>query len=269
MLSGSLDLFALADVLRFVARSGVTGAVNIHRPEDGGRILLFKGEVVGATIDGFEPRDTDGVVDAGLRLLDAAGGEFSLDVQPATGPIRSPVEEFLTAVGQRRAEWTKILDAVGSPDGPLVLSPSLPPGASEITLSPLEWRIVVLSDGRRSIRDIARELGESEFAAAKALLAMANAGMLGFEAGGAAGPGEAAFGEATPADRDQLPGGAAPEPPVEEPGSPPDAAEEAGGDPDPAALLRELVGDGPPPPRARRRGTPSTREEQRLRLRSR
>ena len=30
MLSGNLELFALADVLRFVARSGATGAVNIQ-----------------------------------------------------------------------------------------------------------------------------------------------------------------------------------------------------------------------------------------------
>src|SRR3989442_1636958 len=32
MLSGNLELFALADVLRFVARSGATGAVNVYRP---------------------------------------------------------------------------------------------------------------------------------------------------------------------------------------------------------------------------------------------
>ena len=79
MLSGNLELFALADVLRFVARSGATGAVNIYRPVEGGRILLSEGEVVGASVDTFEPSDADGVVESGLRLMEGGGGDFALE----------------------------------------------------------------------------------------------------------------------------------------------------------------------------------------------
>ncbi|MEX2554120.1 MAG: DUF4388 domain-containing protein, partial [Actinomycetota bacterium] len=62
MLSGNLELFALADVLRFVARSGATGAVNIYRQVDGGRVLLVDGHVAGAVVDDSAAEDPDGVV---------------------------------------------------------------------------------------------------------------------------------------------------------------------------------------------------------------
>src|SRR5438093_13784586 len=95
MLSGNLELFALADVLRFVARSGATGAVNIYRPSEGGRVLLSDGEVVGASVDAFEAADVDGAIEAGLRLLEGGGGDFALDIEPVEGPVRLTVEDFL------------------------------------------------------------------------------------------------------------------------------------------------------------------------------
>lgn len=268
MLSGNLELFALADVLRFVSRSGATGAVNVYRPSDGGRILLLDGEVVGASVDTFEATDHDGVVEAGLRLLDGGAGDFALDIEPVDGPVREPVEEFLSAIKRRRGEWRKIVAAVGSVDDPLRLDPHLPADVGEITLSPLEWQLAVMADGQRSLRDLASDLGTSPFAAAQALLAMANAGLLVL-------PGE------TPADADE-------DEPTSEPEHAPSAAQDAeleddaepeddepvsgivdqDEDLDPADLLRELGGRQSPPPRARRL-TAGAREEQRLRLRSR
>src|SRR3989449_5812997 len=155
MLSGNLELFALADVLRFVARSGATGAVNIYRPAEGGRILLSDGEVVGASVEAFEASDVDGIIEAGLRLLDGGGGDFALDIEDVEGPIRMPVEDFLKTIARRRAEWRKIVAAVGSLDEPLLIESQLPDGATEVTLSALEWQIAVASDGQRSIRDLA------------------------------------------------------------------------------------------------------------------
>ena len=161
MLSGNLELFALADVLRFVARSGATGAVNVYRPADGGRILLSEGVVVGASVDGFEAADSDGVVEAGLRLMDGGGGDFALDIESVEGPVSESVEDFLKTIARRRAEWRKIVAAVGSLDDPLVIEPQLPSGTTEITLSSIEWQIAVAADGHRSIRDLSHELGTS------------------------------------------------------------------------------------------------------------
>lgn len=256
MLSGNLELFPLADVLRFVARSGATGAVNIYRPADAGRILLVDGHIVGASVDGYEPGDSDGVVDTGVRLFDAPGGEFALDLESADGPARFPVEEYLTAVARRRAEWRKIVAAVGGLDEPLQLEAHVPPGTTEITLTPAEWQIAVLADGNRSLREIAHEIGQPEFASATALLAMANAGLLvvvGAGDAGVADEDDSAY-EESESSFDA----------VEEPNTPEDESDES--DVDPAELLRELGTQRAG--QTRRRSAPS-RDDQRLRLRSR
>lgn len=274
MLSGNLELFALEDVLRFVSRSGATGAVNIYRPSEGGRILLVDGEVVGASVDAFEAADHDDVVEAGLRLLDGGAGDFALDIETVDGPVREPVEEFLSAVKRRRGEWRKIVAAVGSVDDPLRLDAHLPADVTEITLSPLEWQLAVGADGQRSLRELSHDLGTSPFAAAQALLAMANAGLLVLPGAG-------------PVDMDDDQTEPEPEPEHVEPTAEEDAElddqdesedetedhEPVSGivdreDLDPEDLLRELGGRQSPPPRAPRL-TAAAREEQRLRLRSR
>jgi hypothetical protein len=270
MLSGNLELFSLADVLRFVARSGATGAVNIYRQADGGRLLLSEGEVVGASVDGFDATDGDGVVEAGLRLIDGGGGDFALDIEDVDGPVRSSVEDFLKTVARRRAEWAKIVSAVGSLDQPLLIDPLVPAGTSEIALSPLEWQIAVGSDGQRSIRDLSGELGTSDFTIATAVLAMSNAGLLGLH-----GTGELPDVEPVDEDPEEVDQVEASNEHVSDEDDDEDAHDPAAGfepvaetedDMDPAELLRELGQRDAP--RAKRL-TAASRQESRLRLRSR
>jgi len=269
MLSGNLELFALADVLRFVSRSGATGVVNIYRPADGGRILLVEGQVVGAVVDDLVATDADAVVDAGMRLIDGGAGDFALEIEPVEGPARQAVEEFLTAVGRRRAEWRKILSSVGSLDEPFELSGLVPSGTAEITLTPLEWMIAVHADGRRSLRDIAHEAGASDFSVATALLAMSNAGLVGLHGV------EPAADDEDDAVEDEEDGSYEEQDVVsyeEDAGE--DEEDDAGSpmpvrsddDLDPAELLREL-GEQRSAPRGRRMAP--ARPDQRLRLRSR
>lgn len=264
MLSGNLELFALADVLRFVARSGATGAVNIYRSADGGRILLADGQVVGAVVDNVVAPDADGVVDTVLRLMDGGGGDFALELEPASGPTKQAVEDFLKAVARRRSEWNKILGALGSLDGPLQVTAQVPGGTAEITLTGLEWHMAVLTDGRRSLREIATEAGASEFAAAQALLAMSNAGLLTLPGGPVSHVEHEDFDEDD--EQEEHEDSLAYE--DEEVAAEADDSDSSDEDVDPAELLRELGEQRPVRPRARRL-TPATREEQRIHLRSR
>jgi hypothetical protein len=147
---------------------------------------------------------------------------------------------------------------------------------AEITLTPLEWHIAVLSDGHRSLRDVAHEAGASEFAVATALLTMSNAGLLALPA--AADHAEDDVDEDDDADDDvEDDHGAFAQEEDSEEGDDfsygethegPAAAENGSDEElDPAELLREL-GERTTGPRGRRMAPP-TREEQRLRLRSR
>ncbi len=258
MLSGNLELFALTDVLKFVARSGATGAVNVYRDVDGGRILLVEGEVVGAVVEDFTASDADGVVDVAMRLIDGGGGDFALELEDVSGPTRQPLEDFLASIGRRRAEWRKILASVGSLESPLDVAAMVPPGSAEISLTPLEWHIAVLVDGHRSIREIAHETGTSEFATATALLAMSNAGLLALT--GASGGGFTGEAEQAEADVDSEDDEAAV---VSQ-----DESDSSDEDLDPAELLRELGEQRQGGPGARR-VAPTSRQDQRVRLRSR
>ncbi|MEX2555700.1 MAG: hypothetical protein WEB06_08710, partial [Actinomycetota bacterium] len=210
---------------------------------------------------------------AAMRLMDGGAGDFALEIEPVSGPISQSVEDFLKAVGRRRAEWRKILDAVGSLDGPLEMSALLPSGSAEITLTPLEWHIAILFDGRRSLREIAHEAGASEFAAATALLAMSNAGLLELQGSPTAGGGEPeSYDEdESPDEEEASDEGATGYEEDDEAGSPAagDGSDAAEDGLDPAELLRELGEQRPGRPRAARRMAPATRQEQRIHLRSR
>ncbi|MGH2726112.1 MAG: DUF4388 domain-containing protein [Actinomycetota bacterium] len=270
MLSGNLELFALTDVLKFVARSGATGAVNVYRDVDGGRILLVEGEVVGAVVEDLAASDADGVVDVAMRLMDGAGGDFALELEAVSGPTRQPVEDFLKSVGRRRAEWRKILASVGSMEEPLDASALVPAGSAEISLTPLEWHIAVLIDGNRSLRDIAHEAGTSEFATATAILAMSNAGLLALTGAGAGN----FDGDAEDEDDVEEDGvhrsfdEENDEPGVEPAPESKDESDAGDEDDDPAQLLRELGEQRQGGPRSRR-VAPASRQDQRVHLRSR
>src|SRR5206468_10135231 len=141
-------------------------------------------QVVGASVGTFEAQDADGVIEAGLRLIDGGAGDFALDVEDVDGPVSQSVEDFLASIKRRRGEWRKIVAAVGSVDDPMHVTPHVPAGVAEITLSPLEWQLAVAADGHRSLREVATDLGTTPFAAAQALLAMSNAGLLALPGSG-------------------------------------------------------------------------------------
>jgi len=199
-----------------------------------------------------------------MRLIDGGAGDFALEIEPASGPTRQAVEEFLTAVGRRRAEWRKILSSVGSLEDPFELSGLVPEGTAEITLTALEWLIAVHADGRRSLRDIANEAGASDFSVATAVLAMSNAGLVALH--GVAPSSQDVDDDADSDDDAYEEQDADSYEQDEDVQDAPAAGAVSDDDLDPAELLREL-GEQRSAPRGRRM-TPA-RPDQRLRLRSR
>lgn len=239
MLSGSLDVFNLADVLRLVCGAGTSGRIRIRRDGRAGSLTVAGGRVTGAALDDGQAPDEDASIDAALEILSGKGGEFDLSQGPSRGPLDLDIDGLLERVSERQAEWNEVTQALGSLDGPLRLSPD--PGSERVTMTASEWRVVALVDGRRSAREIAQELGGSSFRVFKSLAELMRGGLIASEGG-----------EVSVVKRSRKA-----------------AAEEApdeNGDLDPAALLREL-GGGPAAAQPHRRIRILTREEQRMRLR--
>lgn len=239
MLSGSLDVFNLADVLRLICDAGATGRIRVRRDGRAGLLTVAGGRVTGATLDDGQASDEDGSIDAALEILSGKGGEFDLASGSARGPLDLDIDGLLERVSERQAEWNEVTQALGSLDTSLRLSPD--PGSERVTMTASEWRVVSLVDGRRSARGIAEELGGSSFRTYKALAELMRGGLIGPEGT-----------EVTVVKRTRKQA-------VEE--TPEDAS-----DLDPAALLREL-GGGPASAQPHRRIRILTREEQRMRLR--
>lgn len=241
MLGGSLDVFVLPDVLRLVSRAGASGLLRLRRTGVVGALGFREGDVVGGELGSGPIEDEDGLLDAVLTLMDAPGGEFSLEQEPVREILRLGVDDLLVSVSERRARWNAIIAELGGLDRPIELVPQLPESAGQVTLDPVEWQIVALADGRRTLADVAGALGFSTFRTAAVLLEMSRAGLLEQPEGAVAGP--AAPTHAAPVVVE-----------VED--------EE---DADPVELLHELGSEEPVIPR--RKVRPLTREEQRLNLR--
>ena len=275
MLSGNLELFALADVLRFVARSGATGRGQ-HLPSSRRR----KGPARRRQRRGSRRgRLRGGGSGWGRRRRDAAHGRRRRG-------LRARARAGLRADDASRSRTSSRPWVAGERSGGRSSMPSgrsmgrwrcrrcFRSGSAEITLTPLEWHIAVLFDGRRSLREIAHEAGASEFAAATALLAMSNAGLLELQGSPTAGDAESeSYDEDEGADdgsdeEDLDDGGTAYE--DDEAGSP--AAEDGSDAPedglDPGRALAGARRAG----RCGRRAAgwpPRRRQEQRIHLRSR
>lgn len=261
MLNGSLDSFALPDVLRFVAGSGVTGRIEITREEVGGELSLDRGRYVAARLHDEEaPSTVDEALDVCVLLFDGSSGSFEVLTEDwVGGPLDLDADELNAAVERRREEWAEVVSVLGSLEEPLVLAAELPEGTERITLTADQWRLLALVDGSRSVQDIAHDSASSVYMTAVLLAEMANNGLVAPGAGVAWKPAEKATKQASkkrPAPK---------KPQVED---------------DPAELLHELAedeealdddddqdGDGDQEEATVRPLRPPTREEQRLRLR--
>jgi hypothetical protein len=180
MLNGSLDSFALPDVLRFVASGGVTGRIEIVRAEVGGELVLDQGNFVGARLlEDEAPSTVDEALDVAVLLFDGSGGSFNVaEEEWVGGPLSLDADELVKAVERRRKEWAAVVEVLGSLEDPLILASDLPKGTDQITIRADQWRLISFVDGRRSVQDVARDAASSVYATALALAEMANAGMI-------------------------------------------------------------------------------------------
>ncbi|MBW3619853.1 MAG: DUF4388 domain-containing protein [Actinobacteria bacterium] len=139
-------------------------------------------------------------------------------------PIDIPVDQVLVEVSRRQSEWDQIQEAI--PD--LDMIPDFVTGGSSANaaLEPDEFTVLANVDGGRSIRDLAEDLGYSEFEAARIVYGLTLLGIVDVRH-----PDEDTDDEApSPSDRG-------------------DAAETgAGGDIDVASALEEAMGAREPGP---------------------
>jgi len=180
-LQGSLDTFALPDVLVLLASTKKTGELHVvghrfadagHPPQVEGRLWFDAGRMVGADgTRGTEPAD---VVFELLRLAD---GTFSFgSVTPPTGGTPVDVEPVLEEAQSRLVEWREIERVVPSMAAWLSLAEE-PPGA-HISIRGDQWRLVATVGSGCSVDNAIVRLGLGELPGCRAVKEMVEAGLM-------------------------------------------------------------------------------------------
>jgi hypothetical protein len=180
-LQGSLDSFALPDVLVLLASTKKSGELHVvgsrkpgggPMPEIHGRLWFDSGRLVGSDV----PRATD-PADSVFELLRLDEGTFSFSDGSAPDPGDPvDVEPVLTEARTRLGEWREIELVVPSTAAWLALAPE--PPAAKVAMRGDQWRVVAGVGGGCTVDDVIESLALSELAGCRAIKEMIEAGLV-------------------------------------------------------------------------------------------
>jgi len=159
-LQGTLDTFALPDVLRLLAGTQKTGHLMIDGSRGSGNLWLDAGHVVAAETTNGRPHASATVVL--FELLRYPDGSFTFDNDITTSDAGSPaeVEPLLKEAETLLEEWRTIEAVVPSTAAHVSLRPELP--RQTVSVSAEQWRTLVAVGGGTTVAAIGDvfELGE-------------------------------------------------------------------------------------------------------------
>ena len=163
MLSGTFDLFSLAEVLGLVERATASGALAVRGRKVDGTLYFADGEFsAGEAADFSGPVDDQSALE--IRILEVCvlllrSGPADFEFHPGVTPpwpaaLATPVGPTLERAAAIAREWPSIMTAVESFESQLERTGEIT--AASVTLSSMGFRLFELIDGRSTIRDLAR-----------------------------------------------------------------------------------------------------------------
>jgi Domain of unknown function (DUF4388) len=176
-LQGTLDTFALADVLRLLSATTKSGRLQIDGDRGVGNIWLVEGEVVAGTVDLRHPAGTDGVVpctdpsEVLFELLRHVEGTFEFIADEHTDDGRPPVavEEVVDAAEQKLLDWRAVEAVVPSLDHEVTLADHID---EEVVIGREGWKTMLAIGEGRTIGQVGERLEMGEIAVSNAVKAL-------------------------------------------------------------------------------------------------
>jgi hypothetical protein len=146
-LSGTLDTFALPDVLRLLASTAKTGRLRITGDRGSGSVWVAKGDVVAtelASAVSYEPTNEEVVF--GLLRFSAGSFTFEADAQSPNAGDPLAMEPVLGAAENMLVEWRAIEEVIPSLDLWVGLCPAL--SGPDVMVDQHRWSgIAVIGSG--------------------------------------------------------------------------------------------------------------------------
>ena len=168
MLSGTFELFPVAEVLGLLERAESSGALVVRGREMDGTLYFVSGELCGGEVGDLSGPVADAaaleirLLEVCVSLLRSRQSEFEFrgDVAPPwPAPLCTPIGPVLERAREIARDWHSIITAVESFDAILERTGALT--AEAITLSHVGFRVLELIDGRTTIRELAHRAGAS------------------------------------------------------------------------------------------------------------
>jgi acid stress-induced BolA-like protein IbaG/YrbA len=169
---GSLRDLQLADVIQLVSTSGKTGRFRLIRDDEEGALYLKQGQIVHAQLGELIGEE------AVHALASWTSGEFYFVPAEETDEvsIHKSNTRLLMEAAHQHDEWRVLSRKI--PGIAFVPTLASADAGRPVTLSPAEWGLIVRVDGQKSVRDLARESGETPFEVAKMLYGLVTANLI-------------------------------------------------------------------------------------------
>jgi len=175
MLQGSLDNFALDEVLGLLASTTKSGTLEIKGDRGTGTLGLRQGQLVGASAS--NTANGEGLEDVLFELLRFGEGSFTFtpgDAAGSEGP--RAVADVLSAAEDRLADWRTIETVVPSLNHTVSPVPALP--AEEITISRREWSTLIVIGSGCPVSSVCADLGLGEVEGSRQVKILAERGLV-------------------------------------------------------------------------------------------
>ena len=160
-LQGTLDTFALPDVLRLLATTRKTGRLRVNGDRGSGSLWVEEGQLAASEL--IVPGATDdSLINTLFHLLRFKRGSFTFDagaMSPA-GASANEIEPLLDEAETMLVEWRSIEAVVPSVDVWLTLKPEL--SGSMVKIDNDRWRIIAAIGGGRTVGGVGEALGLDE-----------------------------------------------------------------------------------------------------------
>jgi hypothetical protein len=173
-LEGNLKDFDLSDIIQLIQLGKKTGALVVQVGGEEGSVFFSGGSAVHA-------KAGDATGDQAVnRILRWRQGSFTFRPDETTNyrTIQTPLQHLVLDAARQIDEWQDIQRLIPSLDMVLAIEEHPPAGTEDIKLQPVEWRVLSLVDGSRTIRTIVHDGHMMEFDTCKILYGLLSSGLL-------------------------------------------------------------------------------------------
>lgn len=176
-LQGSIDTFALDDVLRLVASTSKSGRLTLRGSTGEGELVVRDGYVLGGSVSTDER--THAPHELVFELLRLDDGEFvfeSYDVDDYAGAEPADVALVLESASELLVEWRDIEAVIPGRDAIVGLAAVGPDGT--VKIDPGQWQMIATIAAGAQVSELARLLDSSTLDTGRVLRSLVELGLI-------------------------------------------------------------------------------------------